>query len=228
MRFVTTRGASRRVGRADLSRRGRDAPAAAGRNFQIQKAAEGIRPPVSATFLGKIFNRHKRPPMLCPTCQTKFTTRAGGGRRQAYCSPKCRVAAHRARADGPQTALLRLPLPLSVPNVTDGVGRRVLMWVDDPLIGSGARPFVVVSLAGRVRLFNCAALVEIEVDRRVFDEHAESYESAPAALLAIIRRNIATAERHRLDYHRGAHEVERLLALLCEPQPEAEPLSLAA
>lgn len=79
----------------------------------------------------------------------------------------------------------------------------MLLWIDDPRIGSGARPFVVTAIdAIRVRLFSCAALVEIEVERRAFDERAESYESEPAIVLAIPRRNIATAEPHRLDYPR--------------------------
>ena len=70
----------------------------------------------------------------------------------------------------------------------------------------------------RARLFSCAALVEIEVSRRDFDEHAESYDSDPAIVLAILRRNVATAERHRLDFRRDAAlAVERLLA---EPQPD--------
>ena len=156
--------------------------------------------------------------MNCPQCNSKLAA------RQVYCSSKCRQAAYRARAGSPEKRNGLPPLPDSVPNVTgalsDGVGRRVMLWVDDPLIGSGERPFVVTAIgASRVRLFSCAALVQIEVDRRVFDDHAEFDESDPAALLALLRRNVATAERHRLEYHRdAARAVERLLDFLREPQ----------
>jgi hypothetical protein len=169
----------------------------------------------------------------CVTCETKFTARVGG-KPQRHCSPACRKKAHRAGADGPRATSQRpagvgqpsnvAELPTSLPDSL--LGRRVLLWVDDPLIGSGERPFVVTGAdAIHVRLLSCAALVEIEVPRRVFDEHAESYDSDPSALLAILRRNVATAERHRLDYRRNAAgAVERLLA----PSEIGDPWRLAA
>jgi hypothetical protein len=158
--------------------------------------------------------------MLCPQCQTKFTARVGG-KPQRHCSPACRKKAHRARPDGSGATSQRPPDVGQPSNVATplepGAGRRVRLWVDDPIIGSGERPFVVAAIdAIRVRLFSCAALVEIEVSRRVFDEHAESYDSDSAVVLAILRRSVATAERHRLDCHPVAHDVERVLALLCD------------
>jgi hypothetical protein len=88
------------------------------------------------------------------------------------------------------------------------------MWVDDPAIGCGERPFVVTAIGPeRVRLFSCSALVEIEVARRDFDKYAQPYESDPAAVLAIVRRNVASAARHRLDFDRiAASAAENALA----------------
>jgi hypothetical protein len=96
------------------------------------------------------------------------------------------------------------------------------MWVDDPAIGCGERPFVVTTISPeRVRLFSCSALVEIEVARREFDRYAQDYESDPAAVMAILRRNVASAARHRLDFNRqAASAAESALVARCAPLPE--------
>jgi hypothetical protein len=179
--------------------------------------------------------------MNCPTCKTEFTPRVGG-KPQRHCSPACRKKAHRTATDSPEATSQRPDAVGHQSNVAasldakeahsgrlpEGVGRRILLWVDDPVIGSGSRPFVVTGMdATRVKLFSCAALVEIDVSRRDFDKHAESYESDPATVLAILRRNVATCERHRLDHDRDAARfVERLLAE--SPDIVAAAMKLAA
>lgn len=80
--------------------------------------------------------------------------------------------------------------------------------MEEPTLGCGERYFVVTSIGPeRVRLFSCAPLVEIEVARREFDERAEDYESDPATVLAILRRNAASASRHRLEFDKQAGAV---------------------
>jgi hypothetical protein len=64
-------------------------------------------------------------------------------------------------------------------------------------------------------------LVEIEVARRDFDQHAEDYDSDPAAVLTILRRNVASSARNRLDFNRqAASAAESALMARSAPLPE--------
>ena len=119
--------------------------------------------------------------MNCITCQNQFKPRLGA-RPQRYCSIECRRTAEsdrrrQARSNSAGSDGLREPSNSAGPPGATGdarLGRRVRLWVDDPLIGSGERPFVITAIGpGRVRLFSCAALVEIEVFTRIFEAHAE-------------------------------------------------------
>ena len=161
--------------------------------------------------------------MLCPQCNA---TLHRPRRRQASATLFAQVPQEGPQGgrQRPRATSQRPAVPSSLATSLTALAAACRLWVDDPLIGSGERPFVVTGIdANRVRLFSCAALVEIEVSRRDFDEHAESYESDPAVVLAILRRNIATAERHRLDCHAAAIAVERLLA-----EPHSDQWRLAA
>jgi len=100
--------------------------------------------------------------------------------------------------------------------------------VEEPTLGCGERNFVVTGIGPeRVRLFSCAPLVEIEVARRQFDERAEDYESDPPTVLAILRRNAASASRHRLEFDKQAAAVAE--SLLAAESPEVgDPWCLCA
>ena len=66
----------------------------------------------------------------CPQCGSQFTGRTVAGRPQTYCTPKCRVAAHRARHVAPEQALQGSAAPSATPNVTGTPEAPDVEWLD--------------------------------------------------------------------------------------------------
>jgi hypothetical protein len=79
-------------------------------------------------------------------------------------------------------------------------GDRISIWVDQAAVGSGERPFVILSVeAFRVRLYSASAMTEVSVGRREFDQHAKSYGSLAESVLVILKRNVASGINPAID-----------------------------
>jgi hypothetical protein len=172
----------------------------------------------------------------CPTCDTGFTHKAT--KPQRYCSPKCRDTASNARraptgnrpgrpSSRPQDGLKALgvitahlnsdvaptaPQDPSCEPSRHRIGDRVCIWVDDAAIGAGERHLMVTEIGKvHVKLYSFAALTEVTVTRRDFEEHAQAYGSNPVTVLGILERNLKSYERARLDHDKPtARAVEAL------------------
>lgn len=74
--------------------------------------------------------------------------------------------------------------------------RMVSMWMDNVEIGCGYRRFIVLDVGPRfVKLFSASKLATIEVLRSEFDRYAREVRGKAKTVTAIIKRNVAMADR---------------------------------
>ncbi len=151
-----------------------------------------------------------------PSCSKRFAPIRSTKR---FCSRACQTRVSNIRTNAlrrsPEVVnALRTPtIPfnrecgsLSLPDSSvapskHSIGDRIRIWVDDPQLGCGDRYLIVTSIGPtRVPLYSAAALLEITVDRREFEQHARPHGSNAATVLTILKRNLELYERLGLDH----------------------------
>lgn len=87
--------------------------------------------------------------------------------------------------------------PVAVESLLVEDFQMVQIFVDETNVGCGFRRFMVLEIGPRVvRLFSCASLENILVDRKRFERDAKPAKRAfKKELASIVRRNIAMADR---------------------------------